>query len=64
MFGARGLTLRLEREEGFSHVEFWKTISDRGNSQYECPKVEGYLACWRNRKEAKWLEQREAWEEE
>lgn len=51
--GQEDLELRLGRDEGLSHAEIWKTISDRGNSQYKCPKVGGYLEYWRKRKEAK-----------
>lgn len=38
--GQENLELRLE-----IHAQIWKTISDRGNSQYKGPKVRGYLAC-------------------
>lgn len=51
--GQEDLELRLERAEGVSHGEFWKRIPDRGNSQYKHPRVGRYLACLRNRKEAK-----------
>lgn len=38
--GQENLELRFE-----IHAQIWKTISDRGNSQYKGPKVRRYLAC-------------------
>ena len=37
--GQKNLELRLERDEGFSHAQIWKTTSDRENSQYKGPKL-------------------------
>jgi hypothetical protein len=60
--GQEDLELQFE-DKGVCSVEFWKKrIPGRVNYQDKCPKLRGYLACGKNRKEtriASWRERDE-----